>query len=681
MSWRKILVSIAATLLLASFPLQVNAENPLEIKDIHRMMDQILKSHVTQHQISDDLMRRALKLYIDQFDPQRLYLLESEVNAFLTLDDAEIAVILEQYKKDDYIIFAEMNKLFNQAIARARDIREKIEAADTKTLLAELQKVLDEPEAEKIPFAKDFAALRQRNKESFARFIDMERRKYGEDKVASKLETLVAAYERGYRQREDRYLLGSKEDKALYAKQENLFILHILKALAGGLDAHTTVMGDEEAGQMKMHLEKSIEGVGIELRQSENGAVVITKLLPNGPAARNGLIHPKDKIIQIDGKEVDGLSTSEIVERLKGATGTEVSLTVERQVEEDGQQQAKQIVVQLSREELTLKEGRVETSYERFGNGIIGKITLHSFYKGTGVSSEEDVRQAIAKLKKEGNLRGLILDLRDNGGGFLLEAVKVAGLFITNGVVVVSKYSNAEEHFYRDTNSQVSYNGPLILLVSKATASAAEIVSQALQDYGVALIVGDEHTYGKGTIQTQNVTNDSATSFLKVTVGEYYTVSGKTPQKQGVLSDIVVPGIYSQLPIGEVYLENTVDADMIPSSYKDNLSDIESNLKNWYERYYMPTLQEKKDNWKKIIPKLQQNSSYRIAKNKNYQAFLSQLRGESSVVKANAEEDESLDSLKKGFGKADLQLMEAVNILKDMIILDPQQKRSSVEFN
>ena len=159
------------------------------------------------------------------------------------------------------------------------------------------------------------------------------------------------------------------------------------------------------------------------------------------------------------------------------------------------------------------------------------------------------------KLKSQGNLRGLILDLRSNSGGFLSQAVKVAGLFISDGVIVISKYSNGEEKFYRDVDGKTVYDGPLVVLTSKATASAAEIVAQALQDYGVALVVGDEHTYGKGTIQTQTVTDNRSTSYFKVTVGKYYTVSGHTPQKEGVKADIVVPGRWSKEKIGEMSID------------------------------------------------------------------------------------------------------------------------------
>ena len=176
--------------------------------------------------------------------------------------------------------------------------------------------------------------------------------------------------------------------------------------------------------------------------------------------------------------------------------------------------------MKLSLGEIVVDNGRVDVTSQPFGNGIIGIINLHSFYQGKDISSEEDVRNAIDKLQGQGDLRGLILDLRSNSGGFLSQAIKVAGLFITDGVIVISKYSNGEEKIYRDVDSQVAYDGPLIVLTSKATASAAEIVSQALQDYGVALVVGDEHTYGKGTIQTQTVTDNQSSSYFKVTVGK-----------------------------------------------------------------------------------------------------------------------------------------------------------------
>src|SRR5262249_45906772 len=147
--------------------------------------------------------------------------------------------------------------------------------------------------------------------------------------------------------------------------------------------------------------------------------------------------------------------------------------------------------------------------------------------------------------------------------------------------------------------------GPLVVLISRATASAAEIVAQALQDYGVAIVVGDEHSYGKGTIQSQTVTDNEGTSFFKVTVGEYYTVSGNTPQIRGVKSDILVPGILNQEHIGEEYLEDTIKlSDKISPKYQDDLKDIDPELKPWYLRYYIPTIQPKTEFWQKMLPLL-----------------------------------------------------------------------------
>ena len=286
-----------------------------------------------------------------------------------------------------------------------------------------------------------------------------------------------------------------------------------------------------------------------------------------------------------------------------------------------------------------------------------------------------DVRKAIEALEKKGRLRGLILDLRENSGGFLSQAVKVAGLFISNGVIVISKYSNGDERFYRDVDGETAYNGPLVVLTSKATASAAEIVAQALQDYGVALIVGDEHTYGKGTIQSQTLTDDKSSSYFKVTVGKYYTVSGHTPQKEGVKSDIVVPGHWNREQIGESYLDS-LDADTIPPSYNDELQDVPSDERSWYLKYYVPTLQRRIPIWRNLLPTLKKNSEYRIKQNKNYQFFL---KGRSNTEEESADNEEDWDSPDKNktFGEDDLQTEEAYNILKDMILIHSQEKKEA----
>ncbi|MFO0448551.1 MAG: S41 family peptidase, partial [Pseudomonadota bacterium] len=243
---------------------------------------------------------------------------------------------------------------------------------------------------------------------------------------------------------------------------------------------------------------------------------------------------------------------------------------------------------------------------------------------------------------------------------------------ISNGVIVISKYFNGEEHFYRDIDGKTYYSGPLVVLTSRATASAAEIVAQALQDYGVAIVVGDESTYGKGTIQNQTVTSEqNGLPQFKVTVGKYYTVSGKTPQLEGVKADIVIPSIYSQEHLGEQYLEFTVPNDTIPNEYADDLSDIPNSLRAWYLRYYVPTLQHQAFFWHNALPQLRTESAKRLSSNSDYQYYLRRIQEKRPMTffKKNKEGRST---------PVDFQKDEGVAIVKDMIDLEAQERHKPI---
>jgi carboxyl-terminal processing protease len=321
--------------------------------------------------------------------------------------------------------------------------------------------------------------------------------------------------------------------------------------------------------------------------------------------------------------------------------------------------------VELKREKIVMQDERVQFTYESYGDGIIGKLVLPSFYEsGAGLSCELDIREALRSMKKQGDLRGLVIDMRENSGGFLNQAVKVAGLFVTSGVIVISKYAYGEIQYLRDLDGRSYYNGPLVILTSKASASAAEIVAQALQDYGTAIVVGDDRTYGKGTIQYQTVTDLAASSFFKVTVGRYYTVSGRSTQIDGVKADIVVPTAYSLLNIGERYLEYPLKNDRVPSAYVDPLSDIDQRNRPWFQKNYLPNIQKKLSLWTQMLPELKANSAYRIKQNKDYRVFLKALEQEKQGQSFSP-------SVQENWGFEDLQMIEAVNIVKDMTVLQP----------
>lgn len=661
-------------------------EQELRKQDVSKIMEQIFSEHLGQKQIDEEILRHAFKIYIDQFDPDRTYLLQTEVKPFLQLSPAQMQQFIVQYKAGDFSSFEKLNSMIQKSILRAREYRKELlkNPEDIFNAAEKLQNTKGnewlDPDLNRL-FASDDTQLKDRIREQMINFIQAEQKRYGKDQVLRYKSKLLILFNNALDNIEDGYLYQTSDGKPYNAIQkENAFVLHVLKSLASSLDAHTAFYSNSEAYDMKVRLEKEFEGVGVVLQQTPEG-IVITSLIEGGPASKSGLVFANDRIIKVDGKPIAGNSLSEVMELMRGTKNTSVELVLARSIQEGDKQTERQVIINLKRAAIAVRGERVDVKYEQFGNGIIGMITLHSFYQGDdGTGSEVDLRKAIKELDKKGNLRGLILDLRDNSGGFLSQAVKVAGLFISNGVVVVSKYSDGEERFYRDMEGKPAYNGPLIILTSKATASAAEIVAQALQDYGVALIVGDEHTYGKGTIQSQTITGQEATSFFKVTVGKYYTVSGKTPQLEGVKADIVAPGPYSHEHIGEEYLDHPLKPDSIPADYNDNLQDIDPGLRSWYMKYYTPTVQHKIPIWRDMIPLLKKNSSFRMEHNKNYQMFIKQMNGgnvDLTLFKsADGEDGSHLDQT--NYGHEDLQMQEATNVIKDMIYLHSQKRQEQL---
>lgn len=668
-------MSLLLILLFVVVQVSLSAQNELlKPEDVSKVMQQIFQQHVDKKEISSDILKNAFKIYIDQFDPFRIYLTAEEVNPWLEPGSQELTAILAQYKANDFSAFTRLNDVIQKAIERNRLMREAL-FKEEATLFAVSKPVGNEgdewedPDLKK-PFAANLDQLNANLRNQLITFIGEEKRRFGDERINKNQRGTLNIFDGNLRQHENSYLFVNKLGQPLSpAVAENEFILHVLKALTGSLDAHTTFYNNQEAYDVKVRLEKNMEGIGVVLNRTEEGTVIISKLLEGGPAALSNEVQVNDQIITINGQSVKNSPLDKVVELIKGNSGSSISLVLLR----DGQEHK----VDLVRAPIALKEDRVDVSFEKFENGIIGKITLHAFYQGeNGITSENDVKNAIKELSKQGNLLGLVLDLRENSGGFLTQAVKVAGLFITNGVVVISKYSDGKEQLYRDMDGKVSYKGPLVILTSRATASAAEIVAQALQDYGVALVVGDPETYGKGTIQSQTVTEDGAASFFKVTVGKYYTVSGHTPQIDGVKADIVVPGKFSQEHIGEKYLENALKPDTIAAEYNDDLTDVQSGLRAWYLRYYMPTLQHKTDSLTAVLPTLKENSAERLAKNQAYQAFLNELRGLPSEPAANGQR-----GVAKGinnFNPDDLQMAEAVNIVKDIIIIESSSTSNAV---
>ena len=537
----------------------LSEEFTLKIKDVKQTMEEMLSYHVENKVMTPLLIKRSLKIFIEQFDPDKIYFLKDEIDVFLKFSDEEIHSFIRDYNEDNLSVFLQLNHLIQRAILRSREIK----TIQKEILLKEGDAALTETYPSNYQtYAQDEEALRQRIYHSLVQAVKSQVSRSQIKEISSEVISRIIDFQNKKVSLFEKTYLSEDESS------HNL-TLHILKAMAKSLDAHTGYYSPKEAFEIRKNLKKQFCGIGIAVREDFDG-IFISDLLIGGPAKKNGLIETGDKLLKVNYQEVESLSFEQILDMLKGNAGSKVTLEVKKSAFPNDT-----IQVELARENIILNEERLAFTFEPHANGIIGKIILPAFYDGGDqVNAEKDLREALKALKREGNLVGLVIDMRENSGGFLTQAVKVAGVFVNGGLIVVSKYSDGEMRYARDIDGRDYYNGPLVLLTSKASASAAEIVAQALQDYGVALVVGDERTYGKGSMQFQTLTNEKAKTFFKVTVGRYYTISGRSPQVDGVKADIHVPTSYFSYNIGEKYLEFPLSNDQLDGKVFHSLKDI-----------------------------------------------------------------------------------------------------------
>lgn len=626
----------------------------LSSSDVRTTMNKLFDYHIDYTSMTPDIIKRSFKIYLNDFDSGHVYLTQDEVRTYLYPNDHMVHAVMKDYEKDRFSTYFALEETIRNSITRAREWRAEWEA-DPARLVFEAQK-MHKKVTPHTAFASSKRDLKHRHYQRVLLLIAFQIEEQKITNCEGCEQKIVALCEKQISTHEDTYF-GINDQGKPYStlEQEHHIVLRTIKSLAHSLDAHTSYFSPEEAYSMRVQLEKGMCGIGVVLREGIDG-IMIHDMLCGGPADSCGKLQVGDTIVEVDGESVQGASFRHVLDIMRGQEGTETKLGIARR---DPLNKVEYFQISLKRAKIALEEKRVDVTAQPYGDGYIGTITLHSFYEGqNGISSEKDIRKAILDLQEKGPLHGLVFDMRDNTGGFLSQAIKVSGLFITSGVVVISKYSDGEIKYYRVVDGERLYDGPLVVLVSKGSASATEIVAQTLQDYGVAIVVGDERTYGKGTIQHQTVTDDASNAFFKVTVGRYYTPSGKSTQVAGVRSDIVVPTPLHFAEIGESYLDFPLPADSVDAAFDDPLTDIDPFAKRWFAKYYSPTVQQPDTKWASYLPALRRNSERRIAQNKNYQHFLKEIK-------------EKLEPLGT-YGTNDLQLEESINIVKDMIYFSTQ---------
>ncbi len=389
-------------------------------------------------------------------------------------------------------------------------------------------------------------------------------------------------------------------------RSDNKIVYDFLAALSRSYDPHSEYMDPDELENFQISMKLSLVGIGAVLR-SVDGFAQIVELVPGGPADLSGKLSVKDKIAAVaqgDEEFVDVLDMEldEVVKLIRGKKGTTVRLkTLPANALDPSQRE----IVSIVRDKVELKQQEAKAEViERIGTDgrpeRLGWITLPSFYADMerspgsrdAKSTTRDVAILLERLKKE-KIEGLIIDLRSNGGGSLEEAVNLTGLFIKDGPVVQAKDTQGNITVSRDRDPRIAYDGPLVILTSRLSASASEIFAGALQDYGRAVIVGDKSTFGKGTVQTMLDLGRFMTPLgnqpqeagaLKLTIQQFYLPSGRSTQLRGVPSDIVLPTLTDQEEIGESSLPSPLPYDEVPPLRIDKLADTSLHIQELRQR-------------------------------------------------------------------------------------------------
>jgi carboxyl-terminal processing protease len=645
---------IKKTLFLLLFLALICEAKPPQLtpSDVKNKVEEILKSHACHKSLTAELVERTLQNFIEELDPTKTYFLEGEIALWTSPTEPLIQKTLAGFKTGNFSTFTDIHTAFIEAVERRNAIEATLEQK-------ELPKGVKSEEFKDLSWAISPEELTDRLLRIKAMQLDATE-KLGQESQNKFVQRMLKR-----RLNREAELTGSSSEEF-----HKTTLAYVLKAVTSALDSHTNYFTPNEANQFMIQVQQRLFGIGAQLRDDLDG-LCVTRILENSPASLSNKIKINDKIIAVNSEPVVGMEITEAVELIRGEKGTPVLLTILRETGEDAERKTEKLEIELIRNEVVLEETRLETSLEPYGDGVIAILKLFSFYQDQKNSSAIDMRKALEQIKTDHELKGVIVDLRSNAGGLLVQAVGVSGLFMNKGIVVSVKDNTGKVQHLREVDGKPVWEGPLFILVNRASASAAEIVAQTLQDYGRAIVVGDDHTFGKGSFQT--FTLDSVGSSpkvnpqgeYKVTRGKYYTVSGKSPQLTGVRSDITVPGLLSQLDIGEKFAKFPLENDEIEPHFDDDLSDISPFHRIQLGPMYKYNLQQQLTTYVPFMETLKKNAELRISSNKNYQNFLKELS------KKNFD-SETIEL----FNQTDLQLTETLNVMKDLIFLMQSEEKA-----
>lgn len=529
--------------------------------------------HFSPVSIDDTLSLRIYKAYLKNVD---------YFKRLLTKED--IALLTKyKYKLDDE--YANNGTTFYQLAARIID-RRIVEAESYTNEL--LSKPFDFTVKEKIelsPDKRDFPQNSKELKDIWRKYLkyDVMTRIYDEiesqEKAREKSDTIkmksFAELETESRDKiKKRY-----DDWFSYVKKDDNSdkFAQFINAIASAFDPHTEYFPPKDKEDFDIRFSGELEGIGATL-QFKDGYITISELTTGSPAWKSGELEAKDKIVKVaqgDGGEwvdIVDMRLDKAVKLIRGKKGTKVRLFVQKV---DGTRKE----VQLIRDKVVMEETYAKSAIIEDGNERVGYIYLPSFYTNfndpKGRNSSVDMKAELEKLKAAG-VKSIVLDLRNNGGGSLFDAIKIGGLFIPMGPIVQVKGRGSKVEVLSDTDSSVVYDGPLTIMINHGSASASEILAAAMQDYGRAVIVGSKSSYGKGTVQRFFDYDQSIAGYdaykplgaIKATIQKFYRINGGSTQLKGVTPDIEYPDMYKYIKVGEKELDNPMSwTEVAPAKY------------------------------------------------------------------------------------------------------------------
>ncbi len=650
------------------------------------------RGHYEPKDINDDFSVNVFEDFINVIDPTKRYFLEGDIMEFeqykFQIDD--------QIKNTEISFFNLVHERLMKRMNEARDIYKEVLAEQFNFDLDEKINI----DYDNQPFAVDREALKERWRKQLkyatigvfdSKLKDEEQKKSQDSsyRLASTDELEEEARETTANTLDEYF------DFIDDLERKDWFVQYI-NTIVDEFDPHTFYFAPEDKDKFDISMSGKFEGIGARLQKRPEGAKIV-EIISGGPVWRDQQLEVGDEILKVgqDGEppvDIVGMRLDDAIKLIKGPKGTVVDLTV-RKV--DGTIET----VSITRDVVLLEESYAKSATVIKGNRKYGIINLPKFYVDFNDYSERnaatDVAKEVKRLNEEG-IEGLVLDLRDNGGGSLKTVVEMAGLFIKDGPIVQVRSGEKDRDVYEDKDERIQWDGPLVILVNELSASASEILAAAMQDYKRAIVIGSKQTFGKGTVQNviplENIVRGNEYGDLgaiKLTTQKFYRINGGSTQLEGVKSDVVVPDKYSYIDLGERDQSNPLAWDEIPpADYEpwDGYIDYDATIANSKERMaanphiklieenarWLKEQQEKTEvslNYNKYrdqAKKDKEKSQY-FKSLSNYDSKLSfkSLKYEESLFTKDPVLREKRDRWHKSLAK-DVYVEEAINVLQDL---------------